>query len=67
MAASVSTQHTLQDLRDHDLTIFQTVSLCDKPGAIDLFPPAQMEIPTYQYVLYIKSKCGRVAEIEAAT
>ena len=35
LASSIFTQHTIRDLRDHDLT---TVSLSDKPGALDLFP-----------------------------
>ena len=38
MASSLSTQHALQDLRDHDL-MTHTVSLCDKPGAMDLCSP----------------------------
>jgi hypothetical protein len=38
MAASVSTQHALQDLRDLDLTIRETVSVSDKAGGpVDLF------------------------------
>ena len=62
MASSISTLHALQDIRDHNLTTGETVSLRNKSGARDLcLVCADGDTHVPRTVLYIKSKmwqCG---------